>query len=187
MKKIIIFFLLGLILGSCAATPEERQLVRQTAGESTTFQLQGTDVALNRLHPIFAKRLSSAIKEARKQGLNVGCFSAYRPPGFNIGKYIDKYNSLHAYGLACDVYGLGGPDDIRAFVWYHIAKRHNLWNPYYGTKSWAWEYNHYQMYKNIKKIPAKYKLRETIKDEGPKNIVDMWHEGTVLFFTQIFH
>jgi hypothetical protein len=65
------------------------------------MMLQGPEVAISRLHPEFAVRLESAIREARDAGLPfAGIFSAYRPPVFGIGGFSDKFHSLHTYGSA---------------------------------------------------------------------------------------
>jgi len=51
-----------------------------------------------------AIRLAGAVHEARDAGLSsAGVYSAYRPPAFGVGGFSDKFNSLHAYGLAVDI------------------------------------------------------------------------------------
>jgi hypothetical protein len=60
-------------------------------------------------------RLESAIREARSAGLSsAGVFSAYRPPAFGVGGFSDKFNSLHTYGLAVDMRGIGNPGSPEA-------------------------------------------------------------------------
>src|SRR5260370_27350020 len=71
---------------------------------------QGPERAIGRLHPQFVNRLAAAIAEARGAGLLfAGVFSAYRPPAFGVGGFVDKFHSLHTYGLAVDVTGIRGP------------------------------------------------------------------------------
>ena len=68
--------------------------------------------AIGRLHPEFVRRLAAVIAEARGAGLPfAGIFSAYRPPAFEpgYGGFVDKFHSLHTYGLAVDVTGIGAP------------------------------------------------------------------------------
>ena len=68
-----------------------------------------------RLHREVVVRLANAIREARSAGLSsAGVFSAYRPPAFGIGAFSDKFNSLHSYGLAVDVHGIGRPESPEA-------------------------------------------------------------------------
>jgi hypothetical protein len=46
-----------------------------------------------------------------------GVFSAYRPPAFGVGGFSDKFNSLHTYGLAVDMRGIGTPGSAEAELW----------------------------------------------------------------------
>jgi hypothetical protein len=56
------------------------------------------ELAIERLHPEFVTRLANAIREAREAGLTgARIFSAYRPPAFGVGGFVDKFNSLHTY------------------------------------------------------------------------------------------
>ena len=57
-------------------------------------------------------------------------FSAYRPPAFGIGAFSDKFNSLHSYGLAVDVHGIGRPGSPEAQLWHEIAARNGVICPY---------------------------------------------------------
>jgi hypothetical protein len=83
---------------------------------------EGAELAIGRLHPQFVVRLANAIREARSAGLSfAGVFSAYRPPAFGIGAFSDKFNSLHSYGLAADVHGIGRPGSPEAQLWHEIA------------------------------------------------------------------
>src|SRR6266404_8846983 len=104
---------------------------------------QGPELAIGRLNPEFAVRLANAVREARQGGLpSAGVFSAYRPPAFGIGGFFDKFHSLHTYGLAVDMYGIGGPGSAAAQLWYEIAARHGVVCPY-GSHHQA-EWNHCQ-------------------------------------------
>jgi hypothetical protein len=91
-------------------TAEARAYLIETASPGYTMTLQGAELAIGRLHPEFAVRLENAIREARSAGLpSAGIFSAYRPPAFGVGGFSDKFNSLHTYGLAVDMRGIGNP------------------------------------------------------------------------------
>src|SRR3990167_8621046 len=91
-------------------TPDQaKAYLVQTATSGGTMRRQGVETAISRLEPAFAKNLAAAISEARAQGIPASIFSSYRPPGFGIGGYNDKFNSLHAYGLSVDVAGIGRP------------------------------------------------------------------------------
>ena len=67
-------------------------------------------------------------------------FSACRPARLGIGGFADKRKSLHAYGLAVDVVGIGGPCSIDAKRWHKIAQRNGVHGPY-GPCNRA-EFNH---------------------------------------------
>ena len=104
---------------------------------------QGPDLAIERLHPEFAKRLAGAIQSARRVGLTeAGIFSAYRPPVFEVGGFADKYYSLHAYGLAVDMAGIGRPGSPEAQQWHEIAAGYGIVCPY-GYRN-RMEWNHCQ-------------------------------------------
>jgi len=137
-----------------------------------TMKRQGVSVAIGRLHPEFRTKLAAAIAEARTQGLNPTVFSAYRPPGFGVGGFGDKFRSLHAYGLAVDMAGIGRPGSRQSNLWYSIATKHGLYNPYGAGHSKEW--NHYQLI-NRKSIPPGHPLRQTITKDGPKNLEQMWN------------
>jgi hypothetical protein len=180
--------ILALVLSAALAAPsaeepptqdtvqEARVVLRETAKPGDTMLRQGPELALARLHPEFASRLAAAIEEARSSGLpDVGCFSAYRPPAFGVGGYKDKAQSWHAYGLACDMSGIGRPNSKEAGLWHNIATRHGLVNPYCGSGSW-WEWNHYQL-TPVKGVPAGDPLRKTITGRGPISLTEMWHRA----------
>ena len=93
--------------------------------------LQGAELAIGRLHPEFVVRLANAIREARSAGLPLaGVFSAYRPPAFGVGGFSDKFNSLHTYGLAVDMQGIGRPGSPEAQLWHETAARNGVVCPY---------------------------------------------------------
>jgi hypothetical protein len=121
---------------------EARSYLIQTASPGYTMVKQGSELAIERLHPEFAIRLTKALREARDYGLHAGIFSAYRPPGFGVGRFSDKFNSLHAYGLAADLYGIGRPGSVEALWWHEIAAKQGVICPY-GHHDKA-EWNHCQ-------------------------------------------
>ena len=157
---------------------KERAYLVETAHPGGTMRRQGPEVAIGRLNPEFAARLASAIREARESGLTeAGIFSAYRPPAFGIGGFSDKFNSLHAYGLAVDMHGIGAPGSSQAKLWHTIAAKHGVVCPY-GVNNRA-EWNHCQPTR-IKVIRADNPLRKTIKAEGPLSPFGMFEAGKAL-------
>jgi hypothetical protein len=137
--------------------------------------LQGAEVAIERLHPEFVVRLANAIREARSAGLSyAGVFSAYRPPAFGIGAFSDKFNSLHSYGLAVDVHGIGRPGSLEAQLWHEIAARNGVICPY-GSHDRA-EWNHCQP-SSVKVILAENALLQTISAAGPVDLERMFEAG----------
>ena len=171
--------------GSCGAssrTPDEvaqaRAYVVETAHPGYTMTLQGPELAVDRLHPEFVVRLANAIREARTEGLpSVGVFSAYRPPAFGIGGFHDKFNSLHTYGLAVDMYGIGGPGSSEAQLWHEVAARNGVVCPY-GPNNRA-EWNHCQP-TSVKIIVRENPLRETVTAAGPRDLKTMFEAGDVV-------
>jgi hypothetical protein len=170
--------------GACAqsgCTPDlarERAYLLQTAHPGGTMVRQGPEVALGRLHPEFATRLAAAIREAREAGLReAGVFSAYRPPAFGVGGFSDKFNSLHAYGLAVDMYGIGRPGSSEAKLWTKIAAKHGVVCPY-GVNNRV-EWNHCQPTR-IKVVRANNPLRKTIAAQGPISPNVMFEAGKAL-------
>jgi hypothetical protein len=110
---------------------EARAYLIDTADPGYTMSLQGAELAIGRLHPEFAVRLANAIREARSAGLPfAGIFSAYRPPAFGVGGFSDKFNSLHTYGLAVDMRGIGRPGSPESQWWHEIAARNGVVCPY---------------------------------------------------------
>ena len=142
----------------------------KTATVGVTMARQSPEVALGRLHPDFRVKLAEAIKRAREAGLeHAGVFSAYRPPIFGIGGFSDKFNSLHSYGLAADVAGIGSPGSKPARTWQKIVNAVGLFLPY-GAANRS-EFNHTQLISS--KIAAK-QLRGTITAREPKDLPSMW-------------
>ena len=149
-----------------------------TARPGYTMMRQGPELAIGRLHPEFVVRLANAIREAKISGLPfAGIFSAYRPPAFGIGGFIDKFNSLHTYGLAVDVHGIGGPGSPEAERWHEIAAKHGVVCPY-GPHNPA-EWNHCQPTR-LKIIVAENPLRETVAATGPLSLHSMFEAGSAL-------
>ena len=167
----------GLRAVSCASRAEEddRSYLLATASPGATMVLQGPEIAIARLNPEFVARLASAIRQARDSGLPVaGIFSAYRPPGFGVGGFADKFKSLHAYGLAVDMSGIGEPGSKKAKLWHDIAGQHGIFCPY-GFESKA-EWNHCQA-TPIKIASSASSLRKTITAEGPIQLEEMFKVG----------
>jgi hypothetical protein len=167
---------------ACASDAEipsqDRNYLIDTATPGTTMVRQGPQLAIGRLHPEFVRRLAAAIREARQGGLaSVGIFSAYRPPAFGVGGFSDKFNSLHTYGLAVDMSGIGGPGSSEAKLWYEIAARHGVTCPY-GFENRA-EWNHCQPTR-LKIIVPESPLRETVTANGPIDLDSMFEAGNAL-------
>jgi hypothetical protein len=158
---------------------EARAYLVATARPGVTMSRLGPVDAVAKLHPVFVVRLAAAIKEARASGLpNAACYSAFRPPAFGVGGWRDKFGSLHAYGLACDIDGIGRPGSEQSKHWNQIATEHQLYNPFFGTKIW-WEWQHYQP-TGIAAISPDMPLRETITADGPVDIERTWEAAQAL-------
>ena len=156
----------------------ERAYLVNTATPGGTMMRQGPDVAIGRLHPEFVMRLAAAIREARISGLSdVGIFSAYRPPAFGVGGFKNKFNSLHSYGLAVDMHGIGAPGSVQAQLWTQIAAKHGVACPY-GVNNRA-EWNHCQPTR-IKMVRADSPLVKTIEPQGPINPLNMFEAGKAM-------
>jgi hypothetical protein len=152
-----------------------RAYLIDTATPGYTMTRQGPERAIGRLHPEFVNRLAAAIAEARGAGLPfVGIFSAYRPPAFGVGGFADKFHSLHTYGLAVDVTGIGAPGTPTALLWHEIAARHGLICPYGPHNPVEW--NHCQP-TWVKIILAEGPLRETVTADGPISLEGMFEVG----------
>jgi hypothetical protein len=154
---------------------DARAYLLKTSRPGYTMMLQGPELSIERLHPEFATRLANAIREARDSGLpSAGIFSAYRPPAFGVGGFLDKFNSLHAYGLAVDVWGIGGAGSFEAELWHEIAAKHGVICPYgpYNRTEW----NHCQA-TSLRMVRAQEPLRDTITAEGPRRLEEMFEVG----------
>jgi len=162
---------------SCASQAQDDQsYLLATASPGGTMVRQGPETAIARLNPEFVARLASAIREARTSGLPAaGIFSAYRPPAFGIGGFSDKFRSLHAYGLAVDMSGIGEPGSKDAKLWHEIAARHDIFCPY-GYESRT-EWNHCQPIP-FKGVADDSPLRKTITAQGPVQLDAMFTAGS---------
>ena len=162
-------------------TARARAYLIETATPGYTMTRQGPERAIGRLHPEFVRRLAAAIAEARAAGLpSAGLFSAYRPPAFGIGGFADKFHSLHTYGLAVDVTGIGAPGTPSALLWHEIAARNGVICPY-GPHNPA-EWNHCQP-TWVKIILPDNPLRETVTADGPVSLEGMFEVGYSLIAT----
>jgi hypothetical protein len=149
---------------------EARLYLIRTATPGGTMERQTPTVAISRLHPEFALRLAEAVKRARDNGLpGAGVYSAYRPPAFGVGGFRDKFMSMHSYGLAVDMTGIGGPGSWAARAWQKIVQSVGLYLPY-GPYNRA-EFNHTQL---LPDKVASNRLRSTITASKPKIIEEMW-------------
>lgn len=165
---------------ACVAPDLERDqaYLVETARPGRTMLRQGPALAVERVHPMFVRRLAEAIGEARAAGLpSAGIFSAYRPPAFGVGSFSDKFNSLHTYGLAVDMKGIGGPGSSEAKLWYEIAARHQIVCPYGAGNRREW--NHCQP-TPVKSIVAGNPLRGTVSPPGPIDLEAMFAMGEAL-------
>jgi hypothetical protein len=163
---------------TAAEIADARTYVGETATPGYTMTLQGIALAIGRLHPEFVVRLANAIQEARNAGLpSVGVFSAYRPPAFGVGGFSDKFNSLHTYGLAVDMYGIGKAGSPEAQLWHEIAAMNGVVCPY-GPHDRA-EWNHCQP-TSVRIILAENPLRETVSAEGPFDLANMFEAGNAV-------
>jgi hypothetical protein len=157
---------------------DDRSYLLETASPGDTMMRQRPLTAIGRLNPEFVTRLASAIREARETGLpGAGIFSAYRPPGFGVGGFADKFKSLHAYGLAVDMSGIGEPGSREARVWHDIAARHGVFCPYGADSKTEW--NHCQA-TPVKSVMADNPLRKTITADGPLVLDQMFKVGSAI-------
>ena len=156
-------------------TARARAYLIETATPGYTMTRQGPERAIGRLHPEFVRRLAAAIAEARAAGLPfTRLFSAYRPPAFGIGGFADKFHSLHTYGLAVDVTGIGAPGTPSALLWHEIAARNGVICPYGPHNPVEW--NHCQP-TWVKIILPDNPLRETVTADGPVSLEGMFEVG----------
>lgn len=153
----------------------------------------GVEANVAKLHPVFVMRLSLAIQAARAHPetcperrrvgrkwvtvhrrclAHVALFSGYRPPGFGIGGFGDKFQSSHAYGIGGDVRGIGRPGSKAARLWQKIAWDYRIYSPYGPTNRAEW--NHVQATGIKMVLRAAPALRGTITRDGPVDLARMW-------------
>ncbi len=156
----------------------DRDYLIDTSTPGGTMMRQGPELAIGRLHPEFVRRLATAIREARQAGLpSAGIFSAYRPPAFGVGGFSDKFKSLHTYGLAVDMSGIGGPGTAEAKLWHEIAAKHGVTCPYGFDNRVEW--NHCQPTR-IRIVVPESPLRHTVAASGPIDLDGMFEAGNAL-------
>lgn len=157
---------------------EARAYLVKTATPGATMTRDGVANNIAKLHPVFVLRAAASVRKARASGLpNAGLYSAYRAPGWGVGGFGDKFNSLHAVGMAGDFHGIGRPGSRDAKKWFEIAHGELLFNPY-GWKHRK-EHNHYQI--TLTKLVAKNTpLRATITAKGPIVLERMWQVAETL-------
>jgi hypothetical protein len=160
-------------------TTVDRDYLIATATPGDTMVRQGPALAIGRLHPEFVRRLAAAIREARQAGglASAGVYSAYRPPAFGVGGFSDKFNSLHTYGLAVDMSGIGRPGSAEAKLWHEIAAQHGVACPYGAQNRLEW--NHCQPTR-VRIVLPENRLRETVTASGPIDLVSMFEAGDAL-------
>ena len=143
-------------------------LYHDTAGARTRNR-----TAASRIRQAASRRL---IAEARGAGLPfAGIFSAYRPPAFGIGGFVDKFHSLHTYGLAVDVTGIGAPGTASVLLWHEIAARHGVICAV-RTHDNLVEWNHCQP-TWVKIILPDNPLRDTVTADGPISLEGTFEVG----------
>lgn len=162
--------------GVSAAIPQSIKdlgyLVARASDESETISRQSPIVAIGRLVPEFVSRLAAAFRDAEMAGLNPCVQSAYRPPGYGIGGFSNKYVSAHSYGLAADICGLDGPGEHAAILFRKIAAQHGVYSPYsVNSRS---EFNHFEPTHERLVLDAVPSLRGTITADGPRDLERMW-------------
>jgi hypothetical protein len=126
---------------------------------------QGAMVAIGLLQPEFAIRLADTFREARINGMpHAGVYSAYRPPGFGVGGFRNKFHSLHSVGLAVDVAGIGGAGSTSARRFHSIALKYKVYCIYGPFNRSEW--NHCQ---GTRIAVSSARLQATITTKGPKD------------------
>ncbi len=138
-----------------------RQYLVKTANPGSTMTQQHPEIAIGRLNPTYAIKLANAIQEARAQGINAGVYSAFRTPQATGSAFDKAGHSLHSYGLATDIAGIGGAGSGTAKQWYKIATDAGIYNPY-GYKN-PREFNHFQA---VPEKTASQALRSTLNRDG---------------------
>lgn len=156
----------------------DRAYLVATAHPGYTMERQGVVLSIERLHPQFVHRLAAAFRDARRHGIYPRIFSAYRPPGYGVGGFRDKFYSAHSYGLAVDLVGIGRPGSKTTFAWRKIAAAHGLFGPYSASSRSEW--NHFQITPVKMVTLADRGLRRTITARGPVSLQRMWKVADAL-------
>lgn len=155
----------------------DRAYLVKTATPGRTMMMQGVNLSIERLHPVFVRRLAAAIRAARATGelKFAGVGSAYRPPGYRIGGFRDKFQSAHAYGLAVDMAGIGRAGSKAARRWQSVALANGLFLPYGPNNRAEWNHTQQTGFRMVtREAPP---LRATITAKGPKTELAMWLAG----------
>lgn len=157
---------------------EARAYLVRTATPGGTMTRDGVANNIAKLHPVFVLRSAATVRKARAAGLkNAGLYSAYRAPGWGVGGFRDKFNSLHGVGMAGDFHGIGRPGSADAKKFFEIAHGELLFNPY-GWKHRK-EHNHFQI-TLTKSVAKNTPLRATITAKGPIVLERMWQVAEAL-------
>jgi hypothetical protein len=155
---------------SLSALDEARAYLIRTAAPGYTMTVLGVSAAIESLHPALIVKLAEAVKLAREAGMpNAGVMSGYRPPGLGVGGFRNKFMSMHSYGLAVDMTGIGCAGSKTAHQWSTIVEAVGLHLPY-GPDNHA-EFNHTQL---LPEKVAPGNLPATITADGPKDLRQMW-------------
>ena len=164
---------------ACIADAELRRArayLVETARPGGTMMRQGSDLAIERLHPEFAKRLAGAIQAARRAGLaDAGIFSAYRPPVFGVGGFADKYLLTSCLWASCGHAWHWSSRQSRgsAMARDRSGIRHRLSIRLSGI---AWSGIHCQP-THLDSVRAENPLRDTIERSGPIDLNRMFEVG----------
>jgi hypothetical protein len=148
-----------------AQQADDRAYLAATAHPGFTMVVQGVERALACLHPTFVLRLAAAIRDARAVGIPAAIYSACRPPILHVGGFANKFCSMHAYGLAVDMAGIGAPGSATTLRWHQIAEAHKVYGVYGPTAPVEW--NHYQA---TRVLSAPAALQRTITAFGPRTL-----------------
>jgi hypothetical protein len=160
---------------SQSALDGARAYLIRTASPGYTMTVLGVSTAIGALHPALIVKLAEAVKLAREAGMpNAGVMSGYRPPGLGVGGFSNKFMSMHSYGLAVDMTGIGGPGSKTAHQWQTIVEAVGLYLPY-GPDNRA-EFNHTQL---LPEKVAPSNLPATITADGPKDLRQMWLASSI--------
>ncbi len=153
-----------------SALDRARAYLIRTASPGYTMTVLGVSTAIAPLHPALIVKLAEAIKLAREAGMpNAGVMSGYRPPALGVGGFSNKFMSMHSYGLAVDMAGIGDPGSNTAHQWQTVVEAVGLYLPY-GPDNRA-EFNHTQL---LPEKVAPSNLPATITADGPKDLRQMW-------------